>query len=443
MPEGSKQDSASAAGDDASFPPSVRGPEVWQLFQRGLTPERYLSRAQRRLGDVFAIQLLGERVVVLGHPDAAREIFSQGSDSLNTGEAGEPLRPIFGSRSLPLLDGDEHLSRRKMMLPPFHGERLRGHETVIRQVTAAELSSWPVGVPIAVFPRMRAYTYSIVTRCLLEPDEEQSQGLGGAVQDLVDWLADLRRVLAYFVRGADRVMQMDGFIERRRIIDHLITDEIAARRELSDSELSERTDILSLLVAARDEAGRPLSDPELIDEVITILIAGSETSASLMTWAIHELARNQPAQDRLAADSDGFADAVINETLRLRPPLPGVTRRLRRSFSIAGYELPAGTTVMLSQQLVQRRPELYPEPWTFKPDRFVGRRPVTAEWFPFGGSVRRCIGASFAHTQTRILLQALIGAYRLTPEKTRPERPSQHFLVMVPARGGRVIAAPR
>jgi cytochrome P450 len=441
MSELSMQDAVPT--DTASgLPKRVRAPEIWQTLVRGVDPEGSLQRAQRRFGDVFTIRVLGDEVVVLGHPSAAKEVFSHGPEELSTGEVNEPFKPIFGDRTLLLLDDDEHLSRRKLVLPSFHGERMRAYEDLIREATIDEISTWPPGVPMAALPRVQALTYSIILRCVFGLDHgERVRALGESVQELIRWIADPRHTLVYFFLGPDRLMRMSGFRQRKEAIERQIATEIAERRTADD--LEQREDILSLLMAAHDEDGGGLSEADLLDEVVTLLIVGHATTASLLAWAIHELARDQQSQERLLAESDAFMDAVIAETLRLHPPLTGVVRRLRKPLSISGYRLPAGTTVMLSQQLVQRRPDLYPDPWDFKPDRFLDRRPATSEWFPFGGSVRRCIGASFAQLQARIVLEELTKAFRLSPVKSRPERAAYYVVVLVPARGARVIATAR
>jgi cytochrome P450 family 135 len=442
MPVLSVQDYVPASA--AMVPPRLRRPEVWQVLRRGLDPEGYLLWAQRRLGDVFIVRMFGEPIVVFGHPDAVDEILSRGPDDLSTGDVNESLKPIFGSHNFLHLDGDEHLSRRKMVLPPLHGERLRSYEDTIREAVASEISSWPVGVPVETLPRLRALACSIILRCLCgRAEDERLRALGDASHDLVDWIGDPRRAFVYLMLGPDRLMELTGFRRRKEALDGHIAAEVAERREMTDEDLLARGDILSLLMVARDEAGGQLSDIELIDEVILMLIAGHETSASMIAWTLHELARDPASQDRLASEPEVFTNAVITETLRLRPPLSGVLRRLRKPIKICGYELPAGTNLMLSQSLVHRRPDLYPDPWAFKPERFLHHRPATSEWFPFGGSVRRCIGASFAQVQARIMLEVTTAALRLKPDRLRPEKTIYRALLLAPARGARVIATAR
>jgi cytochrome P450 family 135 len=208
-------------------------------------------------------------------------------------------------------------------------------------------------------------------------------------------------------------------------------------------DLEQREDILSLLIQATDEDGEHLSDRELRDELMTLLIAGHETTATLLSWAIHELARDQASQDRLAAEPGVFTDALVTETLRLRPPVGAVVRRLREPMSIAGYDMPAGTNVLPLMLIVQRRADLYPDPWRFDPTRFLDSRPPAGGWLPFGGSVRRCIGASFAQFEAKIVLEELAAALRLRALQERPERTTRRAVVLIPAKGARVVAERR
>jgi cytochrome P450 len=232
-----------------------------------------------------------------------------------------------------------------------------------------------------------------------------------------------------------------AFRRQRERVDREILAEIARRRSLDD--LPEREDILSMLIQAVDENGEHLSDDELRDELMTLLIAGHETTATLLSWVIHDLARDQVSQDRLAAEGGAFTDAVVTESLRLHPPTGGVVRRLREPLRIAGYDLPKGVDVLPVTLLVHRRADVYPSPWLFDPTRFLDARPPAGAWLPFGGSVRRCIGAAFAQFEAKIVLEELIGALRFRPAVARAERTSRRAIVLVPSKGARVLAERR
>jgi cytochrome P450 len=258
---------------------------------------------------------------------------------------------------------------------------------------------------------------------------------------MIAWLTDMRRVLFFFLIGPERLELVPAFRRQRERVDREILAEIARRRSLDD--LPEREDILSMLIQAVDENGEHLSDDELRDELMTLLIAGHETTATLLSWVIHDLARDQVSQDRLAAEGGAFTDAVVTESLRLHPPTGGVVRRLREPLRIAGYDLPKGVDVLPVTLLVHRRADVYPSPWLFDPTRFLDARPPAGAWLPFGGSVRRCIGAAFAQFEAKIVLEELIGALRFRPAVARAERTSRRAIVLVPSKGARVLAERR
>ncbi len=422
--------------------PSMRGSVLLHTLRFTLDPEGYFATAQRRYGDMFALRILGQRWVAVAHPDAVKELFSHGPEEVDSGEANQALSPVLGTRNLLLLDREEHLRRRRIVLPPFHGERMRAYEDTIRQAIRKEIAAWPLGDPVAALPRMQALTFAVIMRCVFGVHEGERVGeLGEALRSMIAWVTDTRRVLFFFIVGPQRLDKVPAFRRQLARVDREILAEISRRRTLGD--LSEREDILSLLIQATDEDGGQLSDEELRDELMTLLIAGHETTATLLSWAIHDLARDATSQDRLAAEGGAFADAVITEALRLHPPTGGVARRLREPLAIGGYELPAGTDVVPVTLLVHRRADLYPNPWRFDPTRFLDARPPAGGWFPFGGSVRRCIGASFAQFEARIVLEELTKALRLSPLERRPERTSRRAIVLVPSKGARVIAQRR
>jgi cytochrome P450 len=429
-------------GPRAEAPPTMSGSVLLHTLRFTLDPEGYFAGAQRRHGDMFTLRILGQRWVAVAHPEAVKELFSHGPEEVDSGEANQALSPVLGTRNLLLLDREEHLHRRRIVLPAFHGERMRAYEETIRQAIRKEIADWPVGEPVAALPRMQALTFSVIMRCVFGVQEGERVGeLGEALRAMIAWVTDMRRVLFFFIVGPQRLDRVPAFRRQLARVDREILAEISRRRALGD--LSEREDILSLLIQATDEDGAHLSDAELRDELMTLLIAGHETTATLLSWAIHDLARDPGSQDRLSIEGGAFADAVIAEALRLHPPTGGVARRLREPLTIGGYKLPTGTDVVPVTLLVHRRADLYPEPWRFDPTRFLDTRPPAGGWFPFGGSVRRCIGASFAQFEARIVLEELTKALHLSPVEQRPERTSRRAIVLVPSKGARVIARRR
>jgi cytochrome P450 len=427
---------------DQALPAGPRWPRIVQTLRFGFAPHGLFESAHRTYGDVFTLRVMAETWVVLAHPDAVREVQGFGAE-LDSGVANRSLRPLLGTQNVLLLDGDEHLRRRKLVLPPFHGERMRAYEQLIRETTRAEIASWPRDTPLRTLARMHDVTLQVVLRAVFGveagPDRER---LRASLRRLMTWTTDPRRALVFGLLGPDRLMRLRGFRRQLAEVDGLLLAEIARRREVTD--LAEREDILSLLLQARDEDGRALSDRELRDELMTLLVAGHETTAALLSWTLTELARDPGAQARLAKGEPGLAEAAVTETLRLHPPLPlGSLRRLREPTTIAGRRLPAGTTVATCSLLVHRRPDLYDEPAQWRMDRFLGTRPPAGAWIPFGGGVRRCVGAAFAQFEARTVLDELARRIELRPAGGPTRRVGRRGIVLVPARSGPVIARPR
>jgi cytochrome P450 len=425
------------------LPPGPRWPVTLQTLRYGLDPYGLFESAHRAFGDVFTLRVMAETWVILAHPDAARELFAHGPDELDSGAANLALRPLLGTRNLLLLDGAEHLRRRKIVLPPFHGERMRAYEDLMREATRREIATWPMGTPVPVLPRMHAITLRVVLRAVFGVTEgPHLERLGGVLRRVLAWTTDPRRGLVFAFLGPDRLMSLSAFKRQQAELDREIIAEIGRRREVAD--LGDREDILSLLLQARHEDGAALSNRELRDELITLLVAGHETTAAALSWALTEVAHDPEAQARLANGEQGLAEAAITETLRLHPPVPlGGLRRLRRPMTIAGWRLPAGATLAPCTLLVHRRPDVYPQPTTWQIDRFLGTRPPAGAWLPFGGGVRRCVGAAFAQFEARTVLDELTRAFELRSAGRPSRRIGRRGIVIVPAGGGPVVAAPR
>ncbi len=431
------------APSQPELPPGPRAPRTIQTLRYGFDPYGFFEAAQRAFGDVFTVRVMRETWVVVAHPDAVREIHARGPEELDSGVANRSLRPLLGTRNLLLLDGPEHLRRRKLVLPPLHGSRLRTYERVVRDVTRTELARWPMEVPVPVLPRMHAITLQVVLEAVFGldagPDRER---LAAALRCLMTWTTDPRRGLVFAFLGPDRLAGLRGFRRQLAAVDGLLLAAIAHRRAATD--LADRDDVLSLLLLGRDERGGGLSDAELRDELMTLLVAGHETTAAALGWMLLEVARDLPAQARLAAGEAGLAEAAVTETVRLLPPVPfGSLRRLRRPLTIAGRRLPAGTTVATCSALIHARPDVYDDPAEWRVDRFLGARPPAGAWLPFGGGVRRCAGAALAQFEARIVLDEVVRALVLRPAARPDRRVARRGIVLVPAGGGPVIATRR
>jgi cytochrome P450 len=410
-------------------------------------PLQTLEYCQARYGDMSTYRLPYEGTwVFVSDPEAIKQVFTGDPRLLRAGEANIILLPVLGEHSVLLLDEPEHMAQRKLMLPPFHGKRMQAYRDVMADIAAQEIDRWPTGDPVQMRPRMQAVTLEVILRAVFGVGEgERVSRLRDELRRVLGLLAERRRAILLMVLGPKRIRRFPPFRRLIEGIDELLYPEIESRRGAPD--LAERDDILSLLVQARHEDGRPMSDRELRDELMTLLVAGHETTATALSWAIELLARH-PAElarleSELSAGREEYLDAVIKETLRLRPVIALVLRRLVEPMEIGGRLLPAGVSVAPSIYLVHRRPDIYPEPERFRPERFRERPAGTYTWIPFGGGVRRCLGGAFAEFEMAAVLRELVSRRRLRPAGNRPEHPVRSTITNVPNRGAEVIAARR
>jgi cytochrome P450 family 135 len=411
-----------------------------------LWPARFLDACQAKRGDFFTLHpQTGRWIVVTSDPATIKEVFTGDPNLLYAGAGNIVLQPILGSRSVLLLDGPEHLRQRRLMLPSFHGERMRVYADVMRAAAERAISQWPRGRRFDVLPSMQAITLEVILRAVFGITEpERLKEMGGALRSVLDTVASRRRVLSLaLTAGRTGPLSPWGrFVAARRRPDELLHAEIEARRREGDAE---RDDVLSLLLAARDEDGRALSDEELRDELMTLLVAGHETTATALAWTLERLARHPRALAGVVAEQraggEELLDATIKETLRLRPVVPAVVRQLQAPMTFGGWDLPAGVHIGPSIYLLHRRADLYPDPLAFRPERFLERSYGTYEWIPFGGGVRRCLGASFALFEMRIVLATLLERVELQPSRGAGEAVARRAITFAPARGGRIAVA--
>jgi cytochrome P450 len=431
----------------AGLPPGPSASRTVQTLQWLVRPTAMMERCHRRYGDMFTLKLAHEGTwVFLAHPDPVRQVFTGDPRLLHAGEANVVLLPILGSHSVLLLDEAAHMEQRKLMLPAFHGERMRSYGEVMAEAAARELDGWPAGRPLRVLPRMQAVTLEVIMRAVFGVTDAGRLGrLRTALQDVLAWGSDPRRMALMAMLGPHRLARTATFARERDPADELLYDEIRRRR--AEPDLEEREDVLSMLLLARHEDGSPMSDEELRDELMTLLVAGHETTATSLAWALERLARHPDALERLRAEveagEDAYLDAVAKETLRLRPVLSVVLRRLQEPMEIGGRTLPAGVNVAPCIYLVHRRPDVYPEPLRFLPERFLDAQAGTYTWFPFGGGVRRCLGASFAMFELKVVLSEIVRRLAVRPADPRPERPTRRAITLVPGRGAELVFEPR
>ncbi len=402
-----------------------------------------LYACQDRYGDIFTIRLAYEgRWVMLADPDAIKQVFTGDPRVFHAGEGNQILAPVLGRNSVLVLDEKPHMSQRKLLLPPFHGERMQGYEATMREIAQREIESWPTGAPYKLRPRMQAVTLEIILRTVFGLREGARMAeLREALREFLDLTTNPRLLLPVLLIGPQRVRGLGPFRRRVDRIDKLIYDEIAERRRAED--VGERDDVLSMLIGARHEDGSPMSDEEMRDELLTLLVAGHETTATSLAWAAERLARHPDKLERLRSEvGDGGRDyltATIQETLRLRPVISIVLRRLTEPVEIGGYELPAGVSVAPCVYLAHRNPEIYPEPDRFLPERFLDNPPGTYTWIPFGGGVRRCLGASFAQFEMAVVLEELVKRHRIRPAHAKPERVFRRAITETPRHDAEVV----
>src|SRR5919201_4195307 len=361
----------------ASLPPGPRLPRTLQTLGFVVSPRRFTDAVRRRCGDIVTFSTAFDPAfVMVFDPDAVKQVFQAPPDRLRAGEANAVLGGLLGARSLLLLDGAAHLRQRRLMLPPFHGQRLAAYETEMRTAADRAIDAWPVGQPFALLPYMQSLTLEVIMGAIFGVGEgERREELKRRVRATLDPMAPRLGLLVLALSGGrfgDRGA-MAHVQERRRGLDAVIYDEIARRR--AEPDLAERDDVLSLLLGARDEDGAAMTDAELRDELVTLLVAGHETTATGLAWAFDLLLHTPSVLARLErelADGDEYLDAVVKEALRVRPVVPGVGRVVRGGpFELGGWTIPPGIEITPSIAGVHRRADRYPRPAEFRPERFL------------------------------------------------------------------------
>jgi cytochrome P450 len=431
-----------------SLPSGPKSSPLVQTLKWARRPIPFMEQCHERYGDAFSVKFLGfkQPMVMISDPAAIKALFTEPAHSPPAGREVF-LEPIVGSRSLLLLKGPDHLARRKLMLPPFHGERMRSYESIVREIVDRDIDSWPLGEEFAIHPHTQAITLEVILRVVFGVAEGPR-------------LEELRKTLTRILdETGSPVVQLVGLAMRRfskrgpwakfegqlRAVDELFYAEIEERR--AKGGLEERDDILSALMVARFEDGETMSDSELRDQLMTLLLAGHETTATALAWTFdlllchpRELGR---LRDSLQAGEEDYLRATITESLRLRPVVPLAGRRLTKDLVADGLTLPAGTDVTPAIWLTHTRADVYPEPLEFRPERFLEEGPDTYAWVPFGGSVRRCLGASFAEFEMGIVLREVLARCELRKANPEPEPIGRRNLFFSPRNGTPVVLTDR
>jgi cytochrome P450 len=438
-----------AAPAAATLPPGPGLPMLAQTLLWMFRPLPFMERCRARFGDVFTVRLplSGGGVVNLCDPQLIRTVFGDRGDRLRAGEANIVLQPVLGSHSVLLLDGPDHMRQRKLMLPSFHGERMQRYGPLIAAITARRVEGWPSGRAFPLRPQFQGITLDVILRAVFGLDEgERLVHLRGALESLLASGRNRLAMLPPLQRDLGGLSPWGRLMRRRAACDALLYAEIRRRRAVSD--LADRDDVLSLLLLARDDQGRAMTDVELRDELITLLLAGHETTATSLAWLFELLLHEPAAMRRLeeeVLDGSGTAwlDACITESMRLRPVVPVVARHLTEPLELGGWRLPAGSYIAPNIVLTHRRADTYPEPLRFRPERFLDSRVDSFAWLPFGGGIRRCLGAAFATFEMRAVVPEVIRRVRLRAASPRPAAIRRRGITLVPAGGARVIAERR
>ena len=426
------------------LPPGPKQPRYAQALQWVMRPQQFVVRQRERFGDVFTLEFIdGQPLVVLSDPEDVRTVFTGSAEVMHAGEANKLLAPVLGSRSILLLDEAEHLRHRRLLLPPFHGERMLRYEQIMAEAARRELATWQEGETIEMLPRMQAITLEVIMRAVFGiEDGLEMERLRVLLRTMLQQTTDMRQMALSLILGPDSERLQQRLDEVLGPVDEELYRVIAEHRRAPD--LEERGDILSMLLLARDEDGQPLSDEELRDELMTLLLAGHETTASSLSWAFEQLTQKPQTLERLTeelrdGDDEAYVDAVIQETMRLRPVLPIVIRLLKQPITVGQgrFRLPAGTRVAPAIMLVHLRDDIYPDPFEFRPERFIETPPGTYTWIPFGGGMRRCVGSAFALFEMRAVLRAVLKTFDIEAVGG-PERIARRSLTIVPDHGGRV-----
>jgi cytochrome P450 len=445
-------DAAQAAS--LATPPMIDLPRPLQVLRFNQRQIDFVFGARRRLGEVFRMRgIVPGGPVITSHPDHVQSLFKAKPEDAPSLTGESPLRPIVGPNSVLTSIGPRHMRQRKLLLPPFHGEAINEYVSMIVDVTEREIAKWPVGEPIALAPRMQRITLDVIMSGIFGIDGTPARGttehaLRRAVVGLIEastWktaqLAELMNI------GRDEPVGITKF--GLGFLDRPTFKIIAERRRATD--LEDRPDILSMLLQARTEEGEALTDQELRDELLTLVLAGHETTANSLAWTWERLVRTPAAHDRLRDAVRGGSDAVsqkvveetIQEGMRSRPVIPIIGRRVKKHWQLGEYAVPPETPVTMSILLVHHREDVYPDPFAFRPERWEGHKPGTYTWIPFGGGIRRCLGAALAMAEQRVVLEAMARKLDLAYDTPEPERAIHRNVTMIPSRGATVRVVSR
>ena len=424
--------------DMSKLPPGPKWPALAQSAGLLRFRHRFVPWAHRKYGDVFTVRMIprGRPLVLFTRPEHVKEIFAGDPEVFHAGKGNAILGPIMGEHSLLLQDSREHQRARKLLMPAFNGHALRTYESLVTELARAEVARWQSGSEFRSLDRMNALTLEVILRVVFGvTDERRLAELRPRVRRTVD--VNPAILLAWGWPWLQKFGPWKGTVQNQRELDQLMYAEISERRQAPD--LADRTDVLSRLIRAQ-EGDDALTDQELRDQLVTLLLAGHETTASALAWTLYEIGRDEEqlrrAREAATSGDDAWLEAVLKESMRLHPVIAMVARTLMKPATVGGLDLPAGTTVGPSILITHSRPDNHQDPQTFRPERFIGQNPPTNTWIPFGGGVRRCIGAGFSLMEGVAILREVLSAYDV--RAVADEEPRVRNITSVPRRGARV-----
>jgi cytochrome P450 len=435
----------------SALPPGPSLPAALQMVGFWTRPLAFMERCQERYGKRFTIRLpFTPPFVYIADPDEVKQIFTAPPDVLHPGQGAKVLEPVVGRNSVILLDEDAHMSQRKLMLPAFHGERMERLTGLVEEVAAEEVAAIPRDVPLSLHPRMQDLTLKIILRAVFGLDPgPRFDALRERLAAMLEFGDRPISLLppapdSMVAKVAERVGPFAVFVRMQEEVDESLFALIDERRAAG----ADRDDVLAMLLEATHEDGSPMSDEEIHDELLTLLVAGHETTATTLAWAFERLVREPAVLERLVAEidagDDAYVTATIQETLRDRPVLPNAAPRyVVKEVTIGDWTYQPGASLLANTYLIHHDPEIYPDPHAFRPERFLDQNPGTYTWIPFGGGRRRCLGASFAMLEMKVVLKALLGSRELRDCGDGPEVAQRRNITVRPVRGGRVVVSER
>lgn len=425
------------------LPPGPRYPKIVTVYLTARRTKAFLDTAYKRYGDVFTVRLIhGKTIVFVADPALVEDVFTADTDVL-TADKGATI--LVGVHSVVGLDGQEHLAARRLLLPSFHGDHIQRYRDLMERVCAEEFASWPLGQPFQLLPGLEAITLGVVVSAVF--------GVGGGAS-LETLGTRFDELLAFRDKPVGAIMvnlmppgstPPKAFLRVRGAFDDEVFKAIEQARH--DPHLDDRDDILAMLLRARHDDGSPLTDQEIRDHVTTLLIMGHVSTATTIAWVLERLVRHPEALERLRAEAqtgnEEYLDAVLTETLRVRPSVPIIVREVSKPFQVRDYEIQPGNRIACNVYGLHLREDLYPEPERFRPERFLGQKPAPYTWIPFGGGERHCIGRSFAMMEMKLVIRMLMQQFRFGTTEQSGEKPRRRGIGFIPADGARVVLEER